>query len=284
MIRSPFSYYGAKVAMSKKIAKALPLSECYLENFVGGGSAFYAHPRPPGIEVISDANPWPVAMHTAVRDKPKELLAALPKAITVGDWRNAVIDVRKERLSGDVVRDAVTGIVAYQSSWDNSPYGQNPSRRAREQWAMWMADGIVEGRVMAAHERLQGVSIERRDGIGALHSIDLNYDWLVFCDPPYMKMEDGGGSRGGAYSGYGPYDPDGDWHRRFLHEVAKLAAQGVKFVITSGDDAPYKAILPAAGFTLLGGHNLDSDTVRPGDGGEAKPRHLLWSNAEVNDG
>ena len=279
MVRSPFNYYGAKVSMAPTIVRALPERPNFLEACCGGASVFYARPRSTGIEMISDVNPWPVAIHTAVRDHPLELLAALPQELSVADWRDAVIDIRKERLSGDAVTDATAAIIAYQSSWDHSPYHANSSARERAKWAKWAKDGEIEQRVLAAHERLRGVRIECVDALDALGRLDDLPGWLVFCDPPYMKMEDGGGSRGGAYSGYGRHDPDGEWHARFLDVVLVQAARGAAIVLTSGDDPLYHQMLPTGGFQVLGGRNLDSETSRPGDGGEAKPRHLIWSNA-----
>ena len=273
-MRTPLPYYGAKVSMAKRIVAALPPHDAYVEPFCGSAAVFHELPVVPADVVLSDLNPWPLAALRAVRSHPEELLAVLPPEIDQDGWRRSVIDVRNDARTGDDVRDAVTMICAWWSAFNSSPWSGARSDRMCRQYAAAVASGKMRERVLAASARLSDALIIEADAIGQVDALSAT-GRLFFCDPPYMRMEHGGGSRGAAYGGYGPHEPpDRDWHERFLDAVAAGVDRGAAFVITSGKDELYEDRLGALGFGFLGGFGLEGRG--PGRGGTATAKHLIW--------
>lgn len=274
MTRTPITYYGAKVSMAKRIVAALPEHDCYVEPFCGSAAVLFEKPRV-DCEIISDANGWPIAALRAVRDAPDDLLDALPRTIEGADWRRTVIDVRNDDFSGDTVQDAVTMMIAWRSSFNQSPWQASKSQRECDRWAREWESGATEQRIRQGSERLQDVLIWHSDALDVIRQCAAP-GTLFFCDPPYMRMEHGGGSRGGAHAGYGPHhDPD----RKFHEALAALLVEHVNtamFVLTTGDDVLYKQALGGAGYGFLG--DFGDDGNAPGHGQAAKAGHLIWSN------
>ena len=273
-MRTPLPWYGAKVSMAKRIVAALPEHDAYVEPFCGSAAVLFEKPRV-DCERVSDTNGWPIAALRAVRDAPDDLLDALPRTIGADDWRRTVIDVRNDDFTGDDVTDAVTMMIAWKSSFNQSPWQASMSQRECDRWARdWLA-GATEKRIRQGSERLQGVTIEQADALCVIPQ-HVAADTLFFLDPPYMRMEHGGGSRGGAHAGYGPHhDPDRKFHEAL---TAMLVANRdrASFVITSGMDELYQRRLGEAGYGFLG--DFGDDGNAPGHGQAAKAGHLIWSN------
>ena len=272
-MRTPLPWYGAKVSMAKRIVAELPEHSAYVEPFCGSAAVLFAKPRV-DCERLSDANGWPVAALRAVRDAPDDLLDALPRELVHDDWRESVIAVRHDERTGNDVTDAVTMISAWQSAFNSSPWSGARSQRMCDQYANAWRKGTFEQRVRAGHERLQGVTIEQADALCVIPQ-HVAAGTLFFLDPPYMRMEHGGGSRGAAYNGYGPHDPDREFHEALTTMLAANRDRA-SFVITSGMDELYQTRLGEAGYGFLGGFGLEGRG--PGRGGTGTAKHLIWSN------
>ena len=262
--------------MAKRIVAALPQHKEYVEPFCGSAAVLFAKPRV-AWETVSDLNPWPISALRAIRDCPDDLLEALPQSIGGEDWRRTVIDIRNGDLSGNPIKDAVTMMIGWKSSFNQSPWQASMSRRECDRWASDWESGKTEKRIRAGFERLQGVRILHGDALDVMRQYVKN-DTLFFLDPPYMRMEHGGGSRGGAHAGYGPeYDPGLEFHTA-LAQMLVDRKDDAMFVLTTGDDEMYKSALGGAGYGFLGGFGDDGNAV--GHGHAAKAGHLIWSNAE----
>ena len=297
-MNSPVPWYGSKKAQAKRIA-ALCASiphDRYVELFAGAAAVYYAKPSVDRA-LLNDLNPWAMATHRAIKLRQEELIdalpacaaadvegiptrgpsaeviAALPDGFGNADWRESVIDVRNNTLAGDDVVDAITQIKAWQYSYNSSPWSGAQSGRMTLQLARRIASGQLASDIRAASLHLRGTALYVGDALVALDYVGSGD--LVYCDPPYMRFEHGGGSRGAAYAGYGPYDPDAEWHGRFLDAVGKAKSRGARFVISTGMDDLYRQRLPEMGFIEAWSHGTEGRG--PGRGGMATAKHLVWT-------
>ena len=146
-MRTPLPYYGAKVSMAKRIVRELPEKhEVYLEPFCGSAAVFFEKPPAEAVEILSDMNPWCLAALRAVRDSPWSFHDALPDEIEHDHWRNSVIAVRNNRITGSDIEDGVNMFLAWQSAFNSSPWSGARSKRACQQYA----DSRVERSGLAA--------------------------------------------------------------------------------------------------------------------------------------
>ena len=274
LIRSPLPWYGAKVSMSRKIVEAMPLHKKYISAFAGSAGEFYPKPKADE-EILNDMNPWACVGHRAVRDCPEELISCLPPIIEKSVWKRCSSWVRENKMGLPDPVLASTMIVAYWGAFNSSPWSLCQSKRMSEQYARAFRSGKVAERIREGHQRLQGVQISRVDAVSLIEKEE-NPDCLIFCDPPYMRS--GGGSRGAAYGGYGPYEPPNiRWHRRLLDAIEKAISKGVKIMITTGKDLLYETRLREIGLELLG--TSGTHGAGKGKGGTATAEHLLWRSA-----
>ena len=278
-MRTPLPYYGAKVSMAKKIVRELPAQhEVYLEPFCGSAAVYFEKPAARMIEILSDMNPFCLAALRAVRDAPWSFYDALPDQIEHDHWRESVIAVRNSRITGIDIEDGVNMFLAWQSAFNSSPWSGARSKRACNSYAAAREKGLLWQRIEAGFERLNGgggTVIEQAEGTSIIRR-EAAPGVLIFCDPPYMKMEEGGGSRGGAYGGYGPWEPDMLWHEDFLAAIEEADRAGEMIALTTGRDGKYSERLTAAGFDLTG--EAGSGGRAPGMGGAAKAAHCIWVN------
>ena len=300
-MKPAFHYYGAKSSMAKRIVRELPEHDVYVEPFCGSAAVFFEKPRADH-EVLSDANYWAYAGLKAVQDYPDDVIDAMPSVPFDHEmpkpsgsraelspflpdgygndaWREAVSIIRNDDRSGDIVKDAMVTIKAWAFAFNSSPWSGSQSARMTIQIATLVQSGEWEKRIRACSERLRGVTIQEADAIDQI-KLRIQYssdkrDTLFFLDPPYMRMKHGGGSRGAAYGGYGPNDPDRDFHDRLTNLLVEHRDDSM-FVITSGKDELYENRLGGAGYTFLGGFGIEGRG--PGRGGTGTAKHLIWSN------
>ena len=277
-MKTPIPYYGAKIAMAKRIVKALPAHDYYVEPFCGSAAVFFAA-RPAQHSYLYDLNPWPIAALRAIRDEPERLMDTMAGHLDHSEWRRSVIEMRLGNLTGDDVKDGAICIAAYGSSWDANPWASSCSKRGCDRYNDMAANGKMRWMINEASARLQGADIRVAEAIDAIEWT-AHEGTMIFCDPPYMKMEFGGGSRGGHDSGYGPWEPpDRAWHERFLDKIAFGLKVGASFALTTGDDDLYKERLGELGFTRA---SATKSKQQPGLGGQARATHLLWVNHNTN--
>ena len=271
-MRTPLPYYGAKVSMAKRIAEALPTHTVYIEPMCGSAAVFHVK-QPAAVSVLSDLNPYPLAALRAIQSRPAELLDALPATIGNEQWREAITTIRNGKLSGCDVTDGMTMIVGWWSAFNSSPWSGAMSQRMCDQYARALASGETAKRIDYSHQLLKSTIIEQRDAIDSLQR-EARPGVLFFLDPPYQRFEHGGGSRGAAYGGYGPWEPDAMWHRELLVAVIAADEAGAIVALTSGKDQLYEDMLTEAGFINVYTHGREGRG--PGRGGTGTAKHLLW--------
>lgn len=260
--------------MSRKIVEAMPPHKKYLSAFAGSAGEFYPKPKADE-EILNDLNPWSCEGHRAVRDCPEELISLLPDSIGGLTWATASGIIRAGELNGSVAANAATMIVGYWGAFNSSPWSLCRSARMSEQYARAFRSGNIANRIRDGHQRLQGVHIINDDAVSLIEKEE-NPECLIFCDPPYMRS--GGGSRGAAYGGYGPYEPPNiRWHRQLLDAIEKAVAKGVNVMITTGKDQLYETRLREIGFDLLSTSGTHYNLKEKRN--TKRQKHLLWRSA-----
>ena len=273
-IRPPFSWYGAKVGAARRIASVLPPHGVYAEPFAGSAAVFYAKPAAVGRSILNDLNELATAAHRGIRDDWAAVWGQLPHTLDAHAWQAAAAVCCAPTPPHCDTCAAAAVIVGFAGAFNHSVYSGSMSSRAPAKWAR-LYDGALRERLRAASLKLQGVELSSFD---ALRGLDL---WagpgvLFFCDAPYVRRSDGGGSRGAHYKGYGFADPSAEWHSEFVDALARAVARGADVVITTGVDALYCDALPALGIRQVGEFGREG-RGRGAAGGSSRAKHLLWA-------
>lgn len=273
-IAPPFSWYGAKSSAAAQIASVLPPHAIYADLFAGSGAVFYA--KPPALErsILNDLNDISPAAHRGIRDDWGAVWRQLPPALDEHVWRASAAVVCSPIPPHCDTCAAASVIVAFAGAFNHSPYSGSMSSRAPAKWRR-LYDGALRSRLQQAAVKLNGVHLCDFD---ALRLLD---DWggpgvLFFCDPPYMRREHGGGSRGAHYAGYGFADPPAEWHGGFIDALGRAVARGADAVVTTGVDELYVEALPALGLRQVGAFGREG-RGRGSAGGSSRAKHLLWA-------
>jgi len=173
------SWVGGKKALRDEIVLRFPLEfERYVEVFGGGGWVLF-HKPPSPFEVYNDFNGNLANLFRCVRERPKELIAALEFVLNAReDFNRARAVLRSRAQLPDVTRAAYYYQVirqSYASGLDS--FGASPKD-------MWSRFPLIR----AAGQRLQGVIIENEDFQKILERYDRE-DTVSYLDPPYYFTE-----------------------------------------------------------------------------------------------
>ncbi len=193
MMKPPFSYYGGKQLLAKKIVSLIPEHTTYVEPFCGGAAVFFAK-KPSEVEVLNDTNNELINFYRVIQN----------------DFISLEKEVRISLYSRDLHRKAY---VVY-----NNPDMFNPVKRA---WALyilstqgfggmitntWGYDRTANKTVKTANNRkasftedyairLQNVQLESTDALRVINSRDYEKAFH-YIDPPYFNADMG------HYDGY----------------------------------------------------------------------------------
>jgi len=272
---TPLPYYGAKKAACKRIVKYLPKHDLYVEPMCGSAAVFFGKELAE-YSVLSDINPWPLLGLRAVRDHPNYLYSLLPSEIDDVEYKQAIYSIKNNNIYCDDVVDARTMIIGWYSSFNISPWSGSRSKRMCSAYKNNYNKGVIKNDIDKGSIKLQDVYIQKVSVLEQLNKYS-DSNTLFFLDPPYCYKNNSGGSRGSAYKGYGPYDPDDDWHDKFLDKINEITDES-KIVITTGNDKLYKDRLGKMGFdflTAFGTNNSRSRTLN------RNAKHLIWKNKNV---
>lgn len=269
----PFAWYGAKHAAARLIARALPPHAVYVEVCAGSGAVFFAAPAGGRSRaVLNDLNPHSPAALRGIRDNCDAVWGQLPRSLDAHVWRACADVIRSPLPAHCDVCTASAVIAAFAGAFNNTPYSGVMSSHAPRKWAR-LYGGVLRGRLEAASRKLAGVKLCSFDAVRLLDAL-AGPGVLFFCDPPYMRREQGGGSRGAAYAGYGFADPPAEWHAAFLDALARAVSRGADAVVTTGFDPLYQHALPAAGLREVAAFGREQGA--PGRG-QRRAKHLLWA-------
>lgn len=194
-MRPPFSYYGGKQLMARRIVGLMPPHEAYVEPFCGGAAVFFKRasvyadaPANRNIQCLNDENGRIVNFFRVLRDHRAELealLRATPYALS--EYQSL-----KERHF-DPVEDARRWFALCMQSFVKSPGAGFARSKASSNITAPFANRIDH--LDACARILQGVCLESADALDILRNWD-KPKTLFYCDPPYP------GTRQGSYSGY----------------------------------------------------------------------------------
>lgn len=172
-------YPGAKHRVAPWIVSHFPKHRIYCEPFMGSLSVLFAKPRT-AVEVVNDTDGRIVNLFRVLRDQPEALIRAITLTPFARDEFRDCLD-RAEEPVEDARRilvgcwQSVGGLCSSRTGWK---FDTRPQRPGSLVWAK------LPARLAAAVERLQGVQIEHRDGIGLLSRLS-EPDILHYLDPPY---------------------------------------------------------------------------------------------------
>jgi DNA adenine methylase len=226
------SWIGGKKALRDTILPMFPLYyERYIEVFGGGGWILFAKPPGNDFEVYNDFNSLLVNLYRCVRDKPRELMAALQYVLNSREdfelVRNALArdspasDVQKAAWFYQLIR------YSYASSLDS--FGCQP-HDMRSNFAL----------IEQAHRRLAKVVIENKDFEKLIRQYDRPVSFF-YLDPPYHATE----------SYYKNVGEDGFTEKDHIRlRDALLGIQG-KFLLSYNDDAFIRELYDAPGIQLI---------------------------------
>jgi DNA adenine methylase len=191
-IRTPITYYGGKQNLVGAILPLIPLHNCYVEPFFGGGAIFWAK-QPSQVEVINDLNQFVINFYRIAKNEfnaLQELISATPLSRIC--YKDAQIMYDNPHLFSDLQKAWAfwvltnQGFVGKIGSWG---YGTKDNKRELN---------IANKRLQFKNkfsERLELVQMECSDANRIIKLRD-RVDTFFYCDPPYV------GSNQGHYGGY----------------------------------------------------------------------------------
>lgn len=233
-------WFGGKWLLAPWIIGHFPAHRVYVEPFGGGGSVLLRKPRAYA-EVYNDLDGEVVNLFRVLRDEAQaarliELLRLTPFARAELEAAYAICDESVERARRLIVLAFMGfGINAHARvpTGFRANANKNGTTPARD-WVTY-ADALP-----MAVQRLQGVTIERRDALHVLRQQD-GVATLHYVDPPYLHSTRGRGNRYDvAYRGYNHELTDAQ-HAELLAFLRTMAGM----VVLSGYPHPmYDAALP----------------------------------------
>ena len=262
--RGAFGYHGSKQRLARKILESMPPHHCWVELF-GGSMAVTMAKKPAAIEVVNDLDGDIVNTFVQIRDNGERLAHLLDLTpYARGEFeraRTGVAEDPMERARQFLVHAmmSVNGVMAgRRGGFSISNTYSREGREARvNRWCNYPA------RLAAVTERLKGVRIECRDGIGLLADYSNKPATLVYIDPPYL---------GNRASGYRLEAEDCEFHERLLQQARICACM---ILISGYESETYTALLREQ----EGWRKVVMDATTRGTKGEGrKRREVLWLN------
>lgn len=184
MTRPPFSWYGGKIRLSRKIVQLLPEHNIYVEGFGGSGAVLLAK-APAKIEVYNDLDHGLVHFYRTLRDPEKaqrlfNFLSLMPFSREEFDFGSEHWD----ELDDDIARAAYWFIVARWSF--GGIFGAGWSTTGRS-WTPTHSATFIRAidRLPEVHARLRLVHIENCSYEHLIKAHDTS-DTVFYFDPPYV--------------------------------------------------------------------------------------------------
>jgi DNA adenine methylase len=277
-------YFGGKITLGPRIAALLPAHRHYVEPFCGSLAVLLAKGRSP-METVNDLDGDLVTFWRILRERQADLAQVC--ALTPhsrAEYVGVLDDMDSWRAGAGAEPD---DLETARRVFVQLTQGRAGTRR-RSGWRHYVdpvgsgssmpdyLDGYV-GRVLAAAERLAGVSLECRPALDLIERYGRERDVLLYVDPPYLgSTRNARGRRRGEHWGHYLHDmPSEAAHA----EMGRALAACSSAVVVSGyaSDLYDKDIF--AGWDRL---EFQSST---GQGSHAEPgrsamnrTEVLWSN------
>lgn len=193
----------------------------------GGSGAVTLHRRAAGEvarAVLSDLDPWLVAMHREVRDVPEQVASGLAGYRSMV-WTEA--DYLRERASLNQFNGDAARFIAINKACFNGLYRKNRTGGFNVGWCKEPhPKGIpTDDHVHGVSGLLSGVHIDRADAVDIVRTAGAGDH--VYVDPPYVGTWTGYG-QGGIYT-------IADF-RRLVTACRAAASRGARVVLSHADD------------------------------------------------
>lgn len=188
ILRPPFSWFGGKQWLARKIHDYMPFHQRYVDLFAGSASILFAKPRCP-IEVINDLDPGVVNFYRVLGNPEK--FSELQRLVSLtlysreefrhcsNHWESYVDDIQRAWAWYISIRQARNGL--YGESWSRQTKDQRKGMSMNV--SRWLSSVASFPKI---HKRLQGVWIEDQDFRNILTRFDSAHTWF-YADPPYVQ-------------------------------------------------------------------------------------------------
>lgn len=192
-MKPPFSYYGGKQKLAKRIIQMIPEHGLYCEPFVGGGAVFWNKPSSK-VEVINDTNRELINFYRTV----KHDYVSLEKQIEItlhsrDQHRKATVIYNNPDMFSELQRAWAVWTLANEgfaskidATWGYDVASATMGRKIRNRREGFTLDYAV---------RMQDVQIECADALRIITSRDRPTSFF-YIDPPYFNSDCG------HYDGY----------------------------------------------------------------------------------
>lgn len=181
-MKPPFSYYGGKIGMARRIAPLLPPHRTYMEPFFGSGAVLFAKPQAPN-EIINDVDRNVATFFRVLRDQTDDLIDVC--ALTPHS--------REEFVAADLADADLDDLERARRFWVRVNQSFAKTTNDRTGWSITTArsqsvPGSILGRIgrfRAAAARLMHCSIECCDAADLIDRL-ATADTAIYADPPYL--------------------------------------------------------------------------------------------------
>lgn len=252
----PFSWYGGKFRLSKRLLPHLPAHGLYVEPFAGSAALFYRKP-PAEREIVNDIDYWLMCIHGSI--KSGRLLPALGGSdkLTRAQWRSLRLRVVNEWRSTEA-EDGATALRLACASYSYSHWKWYSPRNGMVRSPLTS----IRKRIPQAVGRAADAELTNEDGLSLLERSLRDPRSLSFIDPPYIPNTRGGKRWGNPYIA----DPSFTALRSVLTAPAPVG--NAILTIGRGCSPFFAEALSDAGWALFGTRN-DFGTPQHAD-------HEIW--------
>lgn len=216
LMRPPFSYYGGKQRLAKKIINLIPEHYSYIEPFVGGAAVFFAK-DPSELEVLNDTNKELINFYSVIQNDYVSLEKEIKISLHSRDqYRKAIVIYNNPDMFSEIKRAWAVYMLATQgiSGQIGTSWGYDRSSNKHLKTINNKRAGFTEEFAI----RLQNVALECTDAIRVIKSRD-HINAFFYVDPPYYNSDCG------HYDGYTIED-----YTMLLETLSKIEG---KFLLSS---------------------------------------------------
>jgi DNA adenine methylase len=195
ILKTPITYYGGKITMTKYILPLIPKHSSYVEPFLGGGAVFWVK-EPSKTEVLNDFNNHVMNFYHVLKTNFEALRKLVETTLHSRNTYKAALSMyqmpdlfSKTQRAWAFWTLTSQGFSGCIGAWSYSRTGKKAKATANKCKAFTKELSI----------RLEKVVLECNDALKVIQSHD-DKDTFFYIDPPYV------GACQGHYKGYTEYD------------------------------------------------------------------------------